>query len=216
MTDQSSPDLAEFELTVPSSSLHRGTAERLGLLAAVVATALVFMPWSLDMVSERVDGERVEVVGGSLRGFQFVSGLVAGLSMITAAWLAFRRRWRWVVVLSVVAILSASFSYILMPSGSGLFVAEVDSLVASWGLPYFNFTAVAVLICAVVAHMGDDLRLGLNEGLHGHRGDLAQETPPPSKATVVVAVVLFVAIAIFLLLAEPDDKSWKAMIRNWF
>ena len=216
MTDKIPVDLSEFELTVPSSSLYRSAPERLGLIAAVVATALVFMPWSLDMVTERIDGERVEVVGGVLRGFQFVSGLVAGLSMLIAAWLAFRRRWLAIVVLSIIAIMSASFSYILMPSGSGLFVAEVDGLVASWGLPYFNFAAVVALVCSVVSHWGDDLRLGLNEGLHGHRGDFAQETTPPSKVTVVVTVVLFVAIGIFLLLAEPDDKGWKAMIRNWF
>jgi len=216
VTDKIPVDLSEFELTVPSSSLYRSAPERLGLIAAVVATALVFMPWSLDMVTERIDGERVEVVGGVLRGFQFVSGLVAGLSMLIAAWLAFRRRWLAIVVLSIIAILSASFSYILMPSGSGLFVAEVDGLVASWGLPYFNFAAVVALVCSVVSHWGDDLRLGLNEGLHGHRGDLAHEPTPPSKVTVVVTVVLFVAIGIFLLLAEPDDKGWKAMIRNWF
>jgi hypothetical protein len=185
-------------------------------MSAVVATALVFMPWSLDMVTERVDGEQVEVVAGALRGVQFISGIAAGVAMAVAALLAFRRRWLGVSGLALFALLSASFTYILMPSASGLFGVEVDSLVATWGLPYFNLFALTVLVCAVLAHWGDDMRVALNEGLHGHKGDVAPEPSPPSKVTVVVTVAIFVAIALFLLLAEHDDKGWKAMVRNWF
>mgnify|MGYP006078942137 CR=1 FL=1 len=216
MTDNSQVDLAEFELTVPSSDLYRGSLERLGLMASVVAMVLVFMPWSLDMVTERVDGERLEVVAGSLRGFQFMTGIFAGLVMAVASFLAFRRRWGGVIWLSVLAILSASFSYILMPSGSGLFGAEVETLVASWGLPYFNFAAVAVLLCAVWGHYGEDLLLALNDGLHGHKNGFMTDETPPSKVTVVVTITMFLAIALFLFLGEPDDKSWKAMMRHWF
>ena len=215
MLDSQPPvDLSEFELTVPVRSGARSNAEVVALTLGAIAVTMALAPWGLEVVRERVDGVMVDSVAGGLRGWQFISGQVAMVLALLSVVAGVVRRWSMASVGLLLALTAAGFTYIMMPTLSGVIGSEADSLRATWGLPYFNLSVSLALLFALISGYGVELKRGLVWGLTAKGDELREEKP--SRATVTVAIGVMVAMGVFLLLASPDDKRWTAMIREWF
>ena len=185
----------------------------------VVAAGFVFVPsvpWLEFYQEERVDGEEMHLLVEQFGGMRAISAVVGGVLALVAAGLVGAKKSLIGFWIGVWSFLSVVFTYALLHTTLTAEIApeRKQMLSPGWGISTFLLWMGVGLFLLFVHRWGAAIWVQMARAFAPVERRLKpDEMGAPSKASWVVAVVLFVLMVIFVISADPDDKVWKRMMR---